>query len=284
MQAQQGTMAAGRHTAQHATCVVAGRPWQAQQWQQWQQRQQPKRTTCACPRLLNNTVSRRGPTRPPLLALMNTIKGVSAMPGPTNCLQPTKYSAGILLISQAGNAGRGCKRHRVPTVDVQSACRCSWLVESPAGGCAAESRLACPDPGLAPLTTLSQQPWLGPTCFKCSATERAATLSDPSLPTQMLNHAVPTAIAAPHYVHSCAARLSKPPCQPFVPKLPSLRIPTYKAPACPSAPDTPGSAHHHMRSAPLLEHPWAAGMPLQRALRCRPPGPPCLAPASMHIP
>lgn len=37
-----------------------------------------RRTTCAWPRLRKRTVRRRGPTRPPLLAFMNTMSGVSA--------------------------------------------------------------------------------------------------------------------------------------------------------------------------------------------------------------
>jgi hypothetical protein len=47
-------------------------------------------TTCAWPRLRNRTVSRRGPTRPPLLALIKTMRGVSATPGPTYALVPTR--------------------------------------------------------------------------------------------------------------------------------------------------------------------------------------------------
>jgi hypothetical protein len=63
-----------------------------------------RRTTCAWPRLRKSTVRRRGPTRPPLLALMKAMRGVSATPGPTNGLAPTRYSAGILR--QPGEGGK----------------------------------------------------------------------------------------------------------------------------------------------------------------------------------
>lgn len=77
------------------------------------QRMQPAAplTTWAWPRLRKRTVRRRGPTRPPLLALMKTMRGVSATPGPTNGLAPTRYSAGILHPQVgAGPGSRGCRR------------------------------------------------------------------------------------------------------------------------------------------------------------------------------
>lgn len=61
-------------------------------------------TTCAWPSALNSTVSRRGPTRPPLLALMNTMSGVSATSGPMNVFVPTRYSAGILQQPAGGRS------------------------------------------------------------------------------------------------------------------------------------------------------------------------------------
>ena len=81
----------------------------------------PNTRTWACPRLRHSTVSRRGPTRPPDFALMNTTSGVSATSGPTYLLVPTRYSAGILrgvggvawvgsggLVGGVGGAG-GCR-------------------------------------------------------------------------------------------------------------------------------------------------------------------------------